>query len=226
MMRCGNRLACEFGMNRRIPTLLRALDNEPKIVDVGEVNSEMFLMMVSIGLDAEVIHDLMMRRSGAISHLHYFKPILRQWWRWKPAPLRIEIDGAAADIKGPGMVVVANARQYAFRFDPAPHASMSDGLLDPVYFEVGARGGRAGLCGLGMALLAARARMRTHLKHRAVFHARAKHLRIECAQPQRFQVDGDPALERACDEGSTNRSACFTPLDIRIRPGVLRVFAP
>ncbi len=213
-----NLFAREFGMNRRSETLLRALDNETRIVDVGEVNGEMFLMMVSIGLDAEVIHDLMTSRQGAISHLHYIRPILLQWWGWKPASLRIEIDGSAAEVRGPGMVVVANARHYAFRFDPAPQASMNDGLLDLVYFEVRSR--------LGMAMLAARARLRRHLNHRAVFHARAKRIRIECEQPQRYQIDGDPALDRACEQGSSARSACSTPLDISIRPSTLRVFAP
>lgn len=213
-----NLFAREFGMNRRMDTLLRALDHEPKAVDVGVVNGEMFLMMVSVGLDAEVIHDLMARRQGAISHLHYIRPIIHHWMQWKPVEMRITIDGGAVELTGPGMVVVANARQYAFRFDPAPLASMTDGLLDVVYFEIRSR--------MSLAMIAAMSRLRRHLRSRTVFHGTGRHVQIECAAPQRYQIDGDAALRAACDQGASPREACMTPLDITLRPGALRVLVP
>lgn len=213
-----NLFAREFGMNRRQNTLLRALAKEPRHVDVGIVNGETFLMMVSVGLDAEVIHDLMTHRQGAISHFHYLKPIIRQWLRWKPVDIRMVLDGRTIEFARPGMLVVANARQYAFRFDPAPLASMSDGLLDVVYFEVNSR--------WSLARIAAATRLRWHLGNPGVRHFTGKTVCVECRSPQRYQVDGDPALRQACEEAGSPREACRTPLDISIRPGALRVLAP
>jgi diacylglycerol kinase (ATP) len=213
-----NLFAREFGMDRRMATLLRALGNEPRTVDVGLVNGQMFLMMVSVGLDAEVIHDLMAKRQGAISHWHYLRPIFRQWLGWRPVDMRIEVDAETLEPRGPGMVVVANARQYAFRFDPAPHASMSDGLLDVVHIEARSR--------ISFAITAIRTRLRRHLRSPCVLHRTGRSVHIECAAPQRYQIDGDAALEEVCGDGGLPRSACYTPLDITIRPGSLRVLAP
>jgi diacylglycerol kinase family enzyme len=116
------------------------------------------------------------------------------------------------------MVVVANSRQYGFRFDPAPIASMSDGLLDVVYFPVRSR--------LSFAATAFRTRLRRHLGGTGVIHRTGRAVRIECDPAQRYQIDGDAALHAQCESGERPRDACLTPLTISLRPAALRVLAP
>ncbi len=131
-----NLFSREFGMDRRVQTLLRALErNEPRLVDVGVVNGRTFLLMVSVGYDAEVVHDLAGRRGSSISHWSYLGPSIRQLRSWRPSRLAVTVDGERIDLGRQGAVVVANSRQYAWRLDPAQRAVMSDGLLDVLFFR-------------------------------------------------------------------------------------------
>ena len=132
-----NLFSREFGMDRRVETLLQALEcNKLRRVDLGVVNGRSFLLMVSIGYDAEVVHDLASRRGSSISHWSYLGPAVRQLHQWRPAVLEVTVDGERIDPGCPGMVIVANSRQYAWRLDPAQRAEMSDGLLDVLFFPM------------------------------------------------------------------------------------------
>jgi len=186
-------------------------------VVAGSFNNQPFALMVSVGFDAEVVHDLLRHRNGSISHWSYVPPILRQLREWRPPELRITVDGSPVGLDGPGMVVVANCRQYGFRFDPAVRASMTDGLLDLVFLPVRSR--------LGLLNMIIRCRARRHLRHPGVRYVTGRSIRVECETPQRFQVDGDGLLdpESAADQPPTPQT---TPLEISVRPRVLRVLTP
>lgn len=213
-----NLFAREFGMDRNPATLIRALRcHRPRAVDVGTVNGSVFLMMVSVGLDAEVIHELTSHRQGAITHFSYVRPIIRQVLSWRPGPLEITIDGEMLDLPGPGMVVVANSRQYAFRFDPAVRASMTDGLLDIVYYHMTSRAAMVGLV--------AATRLRRHTRRSRVIYRTGRRVLIGCETPQRYQIDGDAARHDSCTAGAPV-VGLVTPLEIAIRPQSLRVLVP
>ncbi len=204
-----NLFAGEFGMDRRAGTLLRALDRlEVHWVDVGDADGELFVLMASVGFDAEVVHDLAAHRGGRISYLSYAGPMLRQLRDWKPVGLAISVDGLDLPLAGPGIVVVANARRYAFGLDPAPGADMTDGLLDVVYLPTASR--------RQVLLWMAKLRLGRHEADPAVIMQRGVDVRIECDQPQRLQLDGDPASEG-------NPRAGFR---LVVRPGVLPVLVP
>lgn len=204
-----NLFAGEFGMDRRAGTLLRALERlDVRRVDVGEADGELFVLMASVGFDAEVVHDLAQHRGGRISYLSYVGPILRQLRRWRPAVLAISVDGRDLPLPGPGTVVVANARRYAFGLDPAPAADMTDGLLDVVFLPTASR--------QQVLYWMLKLRLGRHQGDPAVIVQRAVEVRIECDQPQRLQLDGDPASE-------TRPRAGF---QLVVRPGVLPVLVP
>ncbi len=89
-----NLFSREFGMSASPAALLDALRSlRVEHVDVGVANGRTFLLMVSMGYDAEVIHDLSARRGGGISHLSYLGPLVRQLRRWRPPELTVRADG-------------------------------------------------------------------------------------------------------------------------------------
>ena len=64
-------------MTRSAPALLAALEARRILeVDVGLANDHPFLLMASVGFDADVVHDLAARRGNSISHLSYLPPII------------------------------------------------------------------------------------------------------------------------------------------------------
>ena len=210
-----NLFAREFQMDRSLETLDRAIaKNQTQPIDVGMVNGQLFLLMVSLGFDAEVVHDLAAKRTGAISRLTYLRPIVRQFCSWQPRDYSITADDHLLELPGPGMMVIANSRQYGFRFDPLPHASMTDGKFDLAYFPMLSRRQ------LTAAII--RARLGKHRIGKTVIHYTCKRIRIECDDPQRFQMDGDAAM---IVDGA-EPEAMTTPLDISLHEKRLFVLLP
>ena len=180
-----NLFAREFGMDGSPATLDRALDRfEVRHVDMGIANGRTFLLMASVGFDAEVVHDLAARRGASISHLSYVPPILGQLRRWRPPHLEITVDGQHLNTDGPGFVVVANSRQYGWRLNPAGRASMSDGVLDVAFFPARSRRALIGW--------AIRCRLQNHFNHANLIYRTGQSVAITCAAPVRYQLDGDP----------------------------------
>jgi diacylglycerol kinase (ATP) len=199
-----NLVARELRHSRR-SGVIRAALAAPKVrtVDTGDCNGRAFLVMVSVGPDAGVIHRMSQRRTGPITKLSYTMPILREAFAPSLGPISIEVDGREVVGQLPGIAVVANSRQYATRIDPAAGAILDDGLLDIIFMP--ATSVAATLYRL------AGARLRSHGQD--VVRLRGKHVRIlRGAVPA--QVDGE-ALENASDV-----------LEIAVRPGTLRVHSP
>jgi diacylglycerol kinase family enzyme len=201
-----NLFAREFGMDRRPATLLAALRAAVvRRVDAGDADGETFLLMASMGLDAEVVHEIARRRGAGLSRAAYLWPMLRQAALWDPPRMTLTVDGERIVTDEPGLVVVANSRHYMWGFDPARRADMTDGFLDVVFFPVG---GRAQLLRWALRCL-----MRRHLRDRRLIYRLGRRVEVECRSPQRFQLDGDPADSR--------RRLCASVL-----PGALAVLVP
>ena len=201
-----NLFAREFGMDRRPATLMRALDRfEVRRVDVGEANGEPFVLMASVGFDADVVHDLAARRGASISFLSYAGPVLNQLRRWDAPSFSMKIDGRPVELDPParGTIIVANARSYAFGLKPAPDADMADGLFDVIDLPMATR----------WSVLAWMVKLRLG-RRSSVNVRRGAVIEIRCVHPQRLQLDGDPA-------GGTARV-----FGLSIRPGVLPVLSP
>jgi diacylglycerol kinase family enzyme len=217
-----NLFAREFGMNAAIDTLARAIERwNVRVVDVGMANGHWFLLMASIGFDAEVVHTLAASRGKSISHLTYVKPILTSLRTWTPPAVSIEVDGQSLVSERRGMVVVANSRQYGWRIDPASRADMTDGLLDVVFMPAETL---IGVVGWTM-----RCRTRRQYRHGAHVSIRGRHVTVRCDQPLRYQLDGDPPgaaieppLEGAEMPAITNESDRWI-LNCNVVPQRLRV---
>lgn len=202
-----NLFARAFGMRPDPRAVAAAVEaGRTRRIDTGDANGQPFLIMASIGFDAEVVHDLAAHRDGPISHLSYLRPILRQIRSWNPPALRVSVDGEPiADAKA--FAVIGNLRQYARGLDPARFADPADGELDAVVFPTS---GMASLLRWAALLSAGR-----HLQDPRLAYRVGRVVEIESPDPLRMQLDGDPA------DGPP-----ATRIRIEIRPASLDVLLP
>ncbi|MHC4415032.1 MAG: diacylglycerol/lipid kinase family protein [Planctomycetota bacterium] len=210
-----NLFAREFGMDRRPDTLLRTLARfEPRRVDAGDANGQVFLLMASVGYDAEVVHDVAGGRGSSTSHLSYLIPMLRHLRAWRPSTLAATVDGrplsAGGVLKPGGLLIVANCRQYMWRLNPARRAQMCDGQLDVLFFPLRSP---AGLVGWIFKCAA-----RRQLADPRLVYRMGRTVEIVCDPPQHAQLDGEPL------PGGVG--ARLHRLHLSVRPQVLPVLVP
>lgn len=183
-------------------------------IDVGLANGRTFLIMASVGFDAEVVRDLAAHRRGGISHLSYAAPILRRLASYRGAPLTIRAGDRILVDAEPGIAVVANLPEYGVRLDPAPGADPADGLLDVVFLPAGS------VAALAATAIAARCRRLDRRK--GVRRERAAEIVVERHAPTAWQVDGDPPEPASvgagdADLGTLHLSLCPAALPVLVR---------
>ena len=202
-----NLFARAFGMRPDPSAVAAAVDAmRTRRIDTGDADGQPFLIMASIGFDAEVVHDLAAHRDGPISHLSYLRPIVRQLRSWEAPRVRVSVDGhEVADTEA--FVVVGNLRQYARGLDPARLADPTDGVLDALVFP--ARG-VSSLLRWAFEIWAG-----LHLRDRRLVYRVGEAIEIESPTPLRMQLDGD-----AADGPPSTRRR------IEVRPASLEVLLP
>ncbi|MDY7107378.1 MAG: hypothetical protein SYC29_01960, partial [Planctomycetota bacterium] len=215
-----NLFAREFGYSRSRQQLLLALERrEIRHLDLGIANNRKFLIMASMGFDAEVTYDLARRRGSSISHLTYLPPILRRFLAWEAPTISVRLDGETIVDRAAGCVVVGNSRQYAMRFDPALRASMTDGRLDVVFFPA-----RSRLELLGWALAC---RRRKQLERPGLVYRLGRQVELVSDAPVRYQLDGDVPEAHAPDpEDAAVEDGASNLVRISLRPSVLPILIP
>lgn len=213
-----NLFAREFGMSRDPARIADAIEaGMTRRVDVGMCNGRPFVIMCSVGCDANVIHRLDRVRNGAISHLSYARPIVRELLRPEVVALRVVVDGRLLVDGVRGSVVVANSRQYAMRIDPARTARVDDGLLDVAFCPHRTAFGE----------LWHRSRARVRWKDaRGVVRALGREIRVESVgMDSVYQFDGEASGKPvgAVVGGLSDGLAVHerTPMEIGVRAGAL-----
>jgi diacylglycerol kinase (ATP) len=209
-----NLAAREFGFLRPRVTIAEALvRNRVRPCDLGVLRrpgtaDHVFVVMVSAGLDADVVADVAANRRGPISHASYLGPIIRTCRRWHPAAF--EADGAGGvRLRGRGQLVVANARQYAMRMDPARGADPADGMLDAVVLDAD---GWLAMVRWAVRLAAAPGAVA------GAAHGRAAAWNVQFDRPVALQADGDPVPGGPAREvGLTAERGALTLVDVRPR---------
>ena len=202
-----NLAAREFGFRCGLAALLDGIDRgRHRSVDLGCIRTDAgvehdFVVMASAGFDADVVAELDSGRRGPIAHWSYLGPILRLAGRWRPPAMRVR--GGGVQFEGTGQLVVANARQYAVRLDPARRADPSDGRLDAVLLPCS---GWRDLVGWAIRLAAVPGASGTAPS--GVSEA----WEVEFDRPVLLQADGDPV-----PGGPVRR------MTVRVKPGALRV---
>ncbi len=85
----------------------------------GAEGERLFVQMLGVGLDAQVVHRLSFPLKRALGRGAYVVQTLRELARYDYAPVRILIDGVAAEA---GSVIVSKGRLYGGRYTLAPAA--------------------------------------------------------------------------------------------------------
>ncbi|MEM9064756.1 MAG: diacylglycerol kinase family protein [Planctomycetota bacterium] len=215
-----NLFAREFGMTGAPSDLAEAVRAQRVLMaDVGVANGRLFALMVSVGLDASVVHRVAQTRTTAVGHRAYVLPGLREIKSPCLPRLRIEVDGSTLVEDQRGIVVIANSRHYGVDLDPARHAEIDDGQLDIVFLPARTR---VGVLGWAVDL-----RLGWHLKRKRLVYAKGTQIRVESLEDNKqapVQLDGEaPGITPS---GTTNEPSSQTPLSVGIEPATLPVLLP
>ncbi len=206
-----NLLAKHLGYRRDSRSAVETVKSGvPFKMDAGLANGRLFLVMVGIGFDAEVVKALHDRRSGNISRWSYFLPILTSVWNYRYPQMDLQWQSPTRATPDPkvtmlslsaAFVFVSNLPRYAGFLSFAPRALGNDGLLDVVAFLKG-RFWR----GVGY-VLSVWLGIHGRLSNVKIAPAQKLHISSNADYPVYFQIDGDPGGE--------------LPLEIEVLPGHL-----
>jgi len=184
-----NLIAKEFGMSKSPKRIVEHLEQpiEPTRADVPTCNGLAFLIMVSIGIDASVIHRFAAARATKkAGYRAYFQPIVHELFSPNPARFSISPDDQTSDftpIHTTGIGVISNLRSYGGGFNPNPKANPCDGMLNATAIQC------KGSLGAGVQL----GLLRVRYTSSKIKRASAMSMNITCDAPCPVQVDGERA---------------------------------
>jgi diacylglycerol kinase family enzyme len=179
-----NLFAREFGHRPESASAIAAINlAKPLRVDIGVCGTRPFMLMASVGFDAFVVQRLAAARTGAISRLTYARHIIAEFLQARFIALTVCIDGRERVRERPGMVVIANSRQYAGRLDPARRASMTDGRLDIVFLPIRSRS--------DIIRRSLQVMLGNHLNDPSVVYASGTEVMLRPATEAPIQLDGE-----------------------------------
>ena len=198
----GNGLATELGIDARADrAIVNAVRATPRAIDVGEIGGRYFVNVAGIGLDAHVASAFNTPDNHRRGFSSYLRVGVQALFTYKPETYTISTGDVRLTPRAV-LVVVANSAQYGNGARIAPQAKVDDGELDLVVVEERSR--------LATCLRAPRLFNGTIARVPGCSIRRIREVKIECAAPMAFHVDGEPV------RGGTELTA-------RIHPGALRV---
>ena len=151
--------------------------------DAGLANGQLFLVVASVGFDAEVVQRLHRQRTGNITYGTYIGPLLRTIWKYRFPKFRLQIDGGSP-IEGARWAFALNVPRYAMGLRLTPDARPDDGRLDLCTFDGG--GFWNGLRYFFSTLQGRHVGLKS--SHLQPF----QRLTIESDDPVHYELDGDP----------------------------------
>lgn len=177
----------------QIPTDIKAFSKmlSKRVVrhfDAGQLGDRTFLLMLSAGFEAEVVHHVHGRRNGHLTKFHYVKPTFEMLAKYPYPVLQLDIelaDGSRTQTEG-YWVFAFNVPRYALGFEMTPDAVPDDGLLDICVLTQKGLGATASYI---TSLLSGSITNRSDVQR---FKARSAEIRCPSG-PVPLQTDGDPA---------------------------------
>ena len=176
-----NVLAREIGLPRRAGALATLIAEAlPRPVWPGRVGDRVFLMMVGIGFDAEVVAAVDPRLKRRIGRLAFVWAILLRLLRYRGCELSARIDGVEHRAAA---LIATKGRHYAGPFVIAPEASLTDPWLDLLLFRDDSTVAALGyLCALVLGRLG---------RLKSVTTLRAQSVSVSAREPVAVQADGE-----------------------------------
>ncbi len=175
---------------------------ETRRIDVGEVNGERFLGIVSVGFDSEANRRANESRVLRGSLVYAFAA-LRTLIGWKPGKFTVRVDSERYRFTGYS-VSVANNRAFGGGMFIAPDAELDDGEFDIV--AVGEVGKLRFVGNLPKVFKG------THVEEEQVKVFRARHLELSASSPYPVYADGEHLTD--------------LPASLRVLPRALSVVVP
>lgn len=131
----GNGLARHLGIPMDVEQALKVVETGHCVdADCGSVNSRPFFCTFGVGFDAEVSESFArQKRRGRLS---YFRSALETYAKFHPQTYTISANSQVLTERA-FLVAVCNASQYGNNAYIAPHASITDGLLDVTIVHTG-----------------------------------------------------------------------------------------
>ncbi len=178
-------------------------------IDLGQVNQRYFLLMCSLGFDAEVAHTIEQQRSKRFGILKYI--VLGTWLGLGYSSFTAFLQVGQRTIRMRSLqVIFGNTQLYAGAIRITWRARCDDGLLD---FCVVRNQNIFGRISVLIDFLLRRKGRQQWVRYEA-----AKEIKLHTSRPVAIQVDGDP-------EGHTSKRG-FPATVIRVAPGALKVLVP
>jgi diacylglycerol kinase (ATP) len=201
----GNDFAALAGVPRNPrEAVRRLLAAEPRAIDVGRVGDRWFTNGVGVGLDARVaIEAAKVRRLRGIAI--YVWALARILRRFRPAHMRVELDGVLEVDRPMTLVTAGNGGRHGGGFWICPDAEVDDGLLDVCMCDALSRP--------GVLSFLPRVMYGGHVNASCIHMRRVRHVRITSDEPLPVHTDGE-----IFSEGTHE-------VIIEIHPGRLRVLA-
>jgi diacylglycerol kinase (ATP) len=202
----GNDFARTIGLSRDpVVAAQQVLSGAPAPVDLLEVNGgEAFsLNVMGVGFDAAVADRMNRRTRVTGGQVAYLTAVVQELAVHRPTQVELVVDGEGWSGRAL-LVAIANAQSYGAGMRIAPHASITDGLLDVVL--VGAMGKLEFLRTFPQVFRGG------HETHPAVRMWQAREVTLTTPAPVPVLIDGD--------------LQAHTPLRVRVSPGRALVWMP
>lgn len=230
-----NLLARHIGWPKSPEQLAKVLLNGRKMcIDIGQAGSRRFLLMLSCGVDAEVVRRVDQKRNGHISHASYIGPIFHTVCHYKYPKIKVNCTqqekspengdfhnsgkgGVEVDVKGgippasisdnesvATWVVISNISLYGGGIRFSPEADETDGFFDVCQFH------ESGF--LKSLQFFTAAKWGKCQKVKGCSERQAVRVRLTAEEPLPYQIDGDP--------GGT------LPVEIKLLPQALTLLVP
>jgi len=100
-----------------------------RVFDTATANGRRFLLMLSVGVDANIVHAIHQTRTGTIRRIGYVLPTLRAFLSSQPRLIQVSTPDGQFTSSGTH-VIVTNIPRYGFGLAFAPEAISDDGLLN------------------------------------------------------------------------------------------------
>jgi diacylglycerol kinase (ATP) len=124
--------AADFG-ERIVQSLRRG---QISMLDAAEMNGQLFLLMASVGVDAQIVHEMDSFRRGPINYASYVLPAALAIANYRYSALEVTVDEEEVFASAPAMAMVANIAEHGVGFPFAPEARPDDGMLDVLVIPV------------------------------------------------------------------------------------------
>lgn len=182
-----NVLSKDLGLAHTPTELVRAIqDGHTLSLDVARVMGpdgveRTSFLVLGVGIDGMVIHDLDAHRNGPITKFSYLPSVARSLVGYRRPRLVVEIDGEVVPGEF-GFVLISNCIHYGGMFTLDPTRETGDGLWEVILLERGDLRSILGVVARGLM---------GGVEGGACSIRRGRRVRITSDEPIPYQIDGD-----------------------------------